>query len=317
MKTFSLSLLVTMLSSLLFLEGCVSIRKNKVFSEDNVVISYGVHGKGKPAIVFVHGWCCDKRYWSYQVPYFANKYRVVTIDLAGHGLSGLNRRNWTIEAFGGDVVAVIKKLNIEKAILIGHSMGGSVIIEAARRMPDRVIGLVGIDTLHNVETTYPKEQIEEFISGFQEDFKGNTREFVREMFPSGSDPYIVERIVEDMSSAPPWVGVGSLRGYFRYDVTETLEQVKVPIYCINSDLLETNVEANRRHAVSFDVKLMPGRGHFIMIEEPETFNQLLNEVINELNSKSLDTSGQIDNYIGIENSAEVEIHSDLEFGDIL
>ncbi len=276
-------LLLTTLS-LVFstLTSCTFNQKRRVFTEDNVAISYDVHGKGKPVLVFVHGWCCDKRYWSYQVPYFGSRYRVVTIDLAGHGLSGLGRRSWTIEAFGGDVVAVINKLNIERAILIGHSMGGSVIIEAVRRMPDRVVGLVGVDTLHNVETTYPEEQIEEFISGFQGDFKGNTREFVRDMFPSGSDPYIVERIVEDMSSAPPWVGVGVLRGYFRYDVTEALKQVTVPIYCINSDLLETNVEANRRHAVSFDVKLMPGMGHFIMIEDPETFNRLLDEIVSEL-----------------------------------
>jgi pimeloyl-ACP methyl ester carboxylesterase len=271
--------------SLLFLEGCTFNQKHHAFSEDNVAISYDVHGKGEPALVFIHGWCCDKRYWSYQVPYFESRYRVVTIDLAGHGLSGLGRRNWTIEAFGGDVVAVVEKLKIEKAILIGHSMGGPVIIEAARRIPDRVIGLVGVDTLQNVETTYPRKQVREFIYGFQKDFKGNTQEFVRDMFPAGSDPNIVERIVEDMSSAPPWVGISSLQGYFRYNVTEALEQVKVPLYCINSDLLETNVEANRRHAVSFDVKHMPGMGHFIMIEDPETFNQLLDEIINELNFK--------------------------------
>jgi pimeloyl-ACP methyl ester carboxylesterase len=284
-KKLSMLLLTTL--SLVFstLVSCTFNQKRHVFSEDKVSISYNVRGKGELALVFVHGWCCDKRYWSYQVPYFENRYRVVTIDLAGHGLSDIGRRLWTIETFGGDVLAVVEKLNIERAILIGHSMGGPVIIEAARRMPDRVIGLVGIDTLHNVETTYPKEQIEEFISGFQEDFKGNTQEFVRDMFPAGSDPYIVERIVEDMSSAYPWVGVGSLRGYFRYDVIEALKQVTVPIYCINSDLLETNVEANRRHTISFDVKLMPKMGHFIMIEDPETFNQLLDEVINELNFK--------------------------------
>lgn len=215
------------------------------------------------------------------MPYFASKYRVVTIDLAGHGLSSLGRRNWTIEAFGGDVLAVVEKLNIDRAILIGHSMGGSVIIEAARRMPGRVVGLVGVDTLHDVESRYPKEQIEEFIYGFQEDFKGNTQAFVRDMFPAGSDPNIVERIVEDMSLAPPWVGIGALRGYFHYDITEAFEEVKVPIYCINTDLLETNIDVNRRHAVSFDVKLMPGMGHFIMIEDPEKFNKLLSEILSE------------------------------------
>ena len=305
MKTFRLSLLLIVLLSLLFLASCAFNQKHRVFSEDNVEISYDVHGKGEPALVFVHGWCCDKRYWTYQVPYFTGRYRVVTIDLAGHGLSGLERRNWTIEAFGGDVVAVVEKLNVERAILIGHSMGGSVIIEAAGRMPGRVVGLVGVDTLHDVETTYPRKQIREFIYGFQEDFRGNTREFVRDMFPSDSDPNIVERIVEDMSSAPPWVGISSLGGYFRYNLTEALKQVKVPIYCINSDLLETNIEANRRHAVSFDVKLMPGMGHFVMIEDPDTFNGLLDEVIVELNIKELESGRENLEYIRIEKENEI------------
>lgn len=285
-KIIKISLVLLSLS--LISTGCASVRKHQVFSDDNVEISYDARGKGKPALVFVHGWCCDERYWSYQVPYFASQYRVVTIDLAGHGLSGIDRRNWTIEAFGGDVVAVVEKLDLERVILIGHSMGGSVIIEAARRMPDRVVGLVGVDTLHNVETRYSRGQVEEFISGFKEDFRKNTQAFVRDMFSAGTDPNIVEKIVEDMSSAPPWVAISSLRGYFHYDIMKALKEVKVAIYCINSDLLETNVEVNRRHTVSFDVKLMPGMGHFIMIENPDTFNRLLDEVISELNVKKLE-----------------------------
>ncbi len=284
MKTYSLSLLISVLSWLM-LTGCASVQKHRVLSEDGVAISCSVQGKGSPALVFIHGWCCDKRYWSYQVPYFARQYKVVAIDLAGHGASGLGRRRWTMEAFGADVAAVVEMLGINQVILIGHSMGGYVIIEAAKRMPERVIGLVGIDTFHSFDTEYPKEQIEEFISGFKKNFVENTNGFVRDMFTPDSDPNIVERIAEDMSSAPPWIGISSLQEYFNYDVKDALKEVRVPIYCINSDLLETNVEVGRRHARSFEVKLMPGMGHFIMIEDPEAFNQLLTETINELRRK--------------------------------
>jgi pimeloyl-ACP methyl ester carboxylesterase len=285
MKTYNLFLLKCVLLSSLILAGCASVRKHRVLSEDGVAISCSVQGKGRPALVFVHGWCCDKRYWSYQVPYFARRYKVVAIDLAGHGESGHGRRRWTMEAYGADVAAVVEMLGLEEVILIGHSMGGSVIVEAARRMPERVIGLVGIDTFHNIETEYPKEQIEEFVDGFMGNFKEKTDRFVRDMFPPGSDPNIVERIAVDMSSAPPWIGISSLQEYFFYDVKETLKDVRVPIYCINSDLLATNVEVGRRHASYFEVKLMPGISHFVMIEDPETFNRLLSETINELSQK--------------------------------
>ena len=291
MKTCRFSSLITVPFFFLAFAGCASVQKHQVRSADNVRIRYDVEGNGKPALVFVHGWCCDKRYWTFQVPYFARQYRVVTIDLAGHGASGLGRTDWTMEAFGGDVAAVIEKLDLDRVILIGHSMGGFAIIEAARKMPDRVIGLVGVDTLHDVETEYPREQIDEFILAFKDNFVKNTGEFVRDMFTADSDPNIVDRIAEDMASAPPWVGIGALLGYFDYNVQEALEDVRVPVYCINTDLLPTNVEANRRHALSFEVKLMPGMSHFIMIEDPDTFNRLLDETISELIRKE-DMSGE-------------------------
>ena len=63
---------------------------------------------------------------------------MLAIDLAGHGDSGLNRKEWTIEAFDEDVVAVVSKFNLAQVVLIGHSWGGGVIIEASRRMPNNV-----------------------------------------------------------------------------------------------------------------------------------------------------------------------------------
>lgn len=285
MKVRSLFSFIIVLLSCLMLTGCGSVQKRYVLSPDDVVISYDVQGKGKPALVFVHGWCGDKRYWSYQVPYFAQRYRVVAIDLGGHGASSLNRRRWSMKAFGADVAAVIEMLKLNQVILIGHSMGGSVIIEAARLEPDRIIALVGVDTYHDVEAEYPRDQIEEFVDGFMQNFKEEADKFARDMFPPGSDSNIVERVVEDMSSAPPWVGISALQEYFFYDVKEALKDVRVPIYCINTDLVPTDVEAGRRHAVSFDVKLMPGLSHFIMIEDPETFNKLLDETISEIIDK--------------------------------
>lgn len=285
MKTWYLFFLMLSLLFFLMFAGCASIQKHQVRSADSVSISYDVHGSGKPALVFVHGWCCDKRYWSFQVPYFVRKYQVVTIDLAGHGASSLGRTDWTIEAFGQDVVAVVEKLDLDQVILIGHSMAGYVIIEAARQMPDRVIALVGVDTLHDVETEFTQEQIDTFISAFKEDFVKNTVAFVRGMFTSNSDPDMVKNIALDVASAPPQVGIGALEGYFNYDVIDALEDVNVPIYCINTDLLPTNVEANRLHVNSFEVKLMPGLSHFIMIEDPNTFNKLLDETITELMHK--------------------------------
>src|SRR3954451_743382 len=98
------------------------------WSADDIPLHYEVHGGGAPALVFVHGWSCDTTYWRGQIGYFADRYQVVTVDLAGHGSSGLGRRAWTMPAFGADVAAVMATLGFPEMVLIGHSMGGDVIV---------------------------------------------------------------------------------------------------------------------------------------------------------------------------------------------
>lgn len=70
------------------------------FSKDVTPISYEIFGVGEPTLVFVHGWSCDARYWRAQVPVFSKKYRVVILDLAGHGHSGMSRTKYTMEVIG-------------------------------------------------------------------------------------------------------------------------------------------------------------------------------------------------------------------------
>ena len=113
-----------------------------VTSRDGIPLVFEVHGAGAPAVVLVHGWSCDRSYWNGQVRPLAARYRTVTVDLAGHGESGSGRRALTMAAFGEDVVTVVEQLGADQVVLVGHSMGGDVIVEAALGLGDRVAGLV-------------------------------------------------------------------------------------------------------------------------------------------------------------------------------
>ena len=257
---------------------------DNAISADGVSIACEVRGEGEPALVFIHGWCCDRSYWSEQLPHFAEKYKVVAIDLAGHGESELGHKEWTMGAFGEDVVAVLNKLNLEQVVLIGHSMGGFVILEAGRQMPQLVIGLVGVDTLNDFGEKLTQEQIDDWLAPVRSNFVEATRNNVRTMFTPNSDSTLVEKIVADMSSAPQEVGLGALEGYIDFqnnEIIQVLQEVIAPITCINSDLYPTNVETNQRYVPSFKAKIMSGVGHFNMMEDPETFNRLLEETIQE------------------------------------
>ena len=286
-----LKFILLSMSIILLIIGCAkqeeepAIIVDSAISADGNAIHYQVQGQGNPALIFIHGWSCDRSYWDAQLPYFAQKYVVVAIDLAGHGDSGLDRKEWTMGAFGEDVDAVVNKLNLEQVVLVGHSMGGLVILEAARRMSKRVIGLVGVDTLQNFEDKLTQEQIDDWFTPLRSNFVETTRNFVRTMFTPNSDPALVEKIVADMSSAPQEVGLGALEGYIDFQINEiirVLQEVKAPITCINSDKYPTNVETNQRYALFFQAKIMSGVGHFNMMEDPEAFNRRLEETIQEI-----------------------------------
>jgi pimeloyl-ACP methyl ester carboxylesterase len=231
--------------------------------------------------VFVHGWSCDRSYWREQLEHFAVTNRVVAIDLAGHGESGLNREEWTIAAFGEDVAAVVNGLGLEQVVLVGHSMGASVIVEATRRASDRVMGLVVVDDFIDLDAPMTTDQIEGLVAPFYDDFSGTTRGFVTAaMFVPESDPALVEWIAEDMASAPPNVGMGavtSLLQWYGEHADQALSEVDVPIRAINSDMHPMNFAAAEKYGI--EVTLMSGVGHFVMMEDPGTFNSLLSEAI--------------------------------------
>ena len=128
-------------------------------SPDGIPIRYHAAGRGDPALVFVHCGGCEQGFWDGQMAHFAAKHRVVALDLAGHGQSGVGRKDWTMPAFGQDVVSVVEALGLKRVVLIGHSLGGPVVLEAARRMPGRVAGLVLVDTMVDFEQRLAAEEV--------------------------------------------------------------------------------------------------------------------------------------------------------------
>jgi pimeloyl-ACP methyl ester carboxylesterase len=179
-------------------------------SAEGIPIHYDVHGNGTTALVFVHGWCCDRRYWDRQIAHFAPRYTVVCLDLAGHGASGRDRTQWTIPAFSQDIVAVVEQRGLEQVVLIGHSMGGTVIVEAARRLPTAVIGVVCVDTWQNVEQQWTPGQIAEMVSPFHTNFVEAMHTFVQARFVPTSAPMVVEHVMAEMSAAPPHIAIGAI-----------------------------------------------------------------------------------------------------------
>lgn len=254
-------------------------RAPTVPSADGVPIAYEVHGKGSPALVLVHGWSCDRSYWKEQVDDLSSEYQLVLIDLAGHGESGLGRKDYTMASFGDDVAAVVDSLKLEHVVLVGHSMGGDVIVEAAKRLPGKVVGLVWVDDYKSLSKPHSEEEVDAFVAKFRKDFRGTTTAFVRGLFGPNADPKLVDHVANDMASAPPAVALSALQNSFSYsrEVTATLAGLKLPVVAINSDRDPTDYDSLQKYGVKAFVT--PDSGHFLMLENPPRFNRTLDSVI--------------------------------------
>ena len=255
-------------------------------SKDGTPISYEIYGVGEPSLIFVHGWSCDARYWRAQLPHFSKNHRVVVLDLAGHGHSGSTRSQYTMKSFGEDVQAVTEATDSRRIILIGHSMGGSVIAEAARLMPNRVIGLIGIDTLENIEYPMTREELDQMMAPLAKDFRTGSRQFVKPMILPSTDPQLREWILSDMSAAAPAVALSAMNEmmsqYITKEAAAIFDEIRIPVITVNGDLWPINYEANRRHMFSFNAIVLKEADHFLMIDRKEEFNNALEKAVDTI-----------------------------------
>jgi pimeloyl-ACP methyl ester carboxylesterase len=257
---------------------------NTVRSTDGTEIAFDVRGEAEPALVFVHGWSGDRSGWRFQTGEFSRSHTVVTLDLAGFGDSGHGREGWTVQRFAEDVAAVVQEQGIHQAVLVGHSMGSGVILEAALLMPERVIGLVAVDVFQNVEESLTEEEIDHRAQRLMHNVNHPDREYLDVAFNNRLDPEIIQEFIESYESSPKigWrESLGEFMAWRSHELTGALSRLRVPIVCINSGRRPTEVEIARKYALSFDVKVIEGVNHAIMIEAPEEFNSTLHEILDE------------------------------------
>ena len=102
------------------------------------------------------------------------------------------------------------------------------------------------------------------------------------MFTPNSDTVLIEKIASDMAAAPQEVALGEAEEYFKYDLRPLFQEIKAPIRSINRQSRDPElVEEIRKYAPSFEIVSVPNAGHFLMIEDPDTFNRLLEEIIQD------------------------------------
>ena len=253
-----------------------------VASADGVPIYYRSAGAGEPTVVLVHCWGCSSDEWTDAMTALAPTHRVVALDLAGHGRSGKGRAAWTVPAFAGDVRAVMDHLGVTRAIVVGHSMAGPIAIEAAVEMPDKIVGVIPIDTLQDAGKAEDPADITSFFAKMRDSFAPTVEALVRGIVPKTADPAVIQRILAFELANDPAIAIPVLENNWRFPVKDVFARVRVPIVAINADLFPTNVAGNRALAPQYQVHLITGVGHWPMLEAPARFNALLTQTVAEI-----------------------------------
>jgi pimeloyl-ACP methyl ester carboxylesterase len=230
-------------------------------------IPYISYGSGSPSLILIHGWTHNRTFWEPHVAALSKNHQVVTLDLASFGESIYKRDDWSMGTFALDVDVVISDLRIDKAVLVGFSMGGSIALELASSDRKYVRGVVLVD-MHRDPEWRPDEA---FIESFVEDVKETwgDEDDLAAQFSDGAPRTLVRRYISRTPETAPDAWWESVR-------------IDVPIVAINSARNPTNVAVWKEIAPGFQVHIVEDVGHLgIIWEKTEEFDQALLDFVGE------------------------------------
>jgi pimeloyl-ACP methyl ester carboxylesterase len=248
-------------------------------SVDGIAIHSSSVGTG-PTLVFVHGWTCDSSSWVGQVPALAQEYRVITLDLPGHGQSeSPTDGKFSIDLFARAVESVRAEANAERIVLVGHSMGVPVIRQYALAYPDRVAGLVAVDGPLDMRGP-PPPQLSQGPPPMTGPEGLATREsLIRTMFVPETPVALQEQILSMMLGAPEATAAGAMAAMFDPSV-RSADVVEAPALAVYAGTAQVpNAQVTREIFPNYESTQVAGTGHFLMMEKPEEFNRLLMEFL--------------------------------------
>ncbi|HFD86744.1 MAG TPA: alpha/beta hydrolase [Gammaproteobacteria bacterium] len=233
--------------------------------------------QARSTLVFVHGWGGHGRFWQPQASHFAGHCDVVMPDLAGHGRAASQQGPYTLDRFAADLAEMIDQLEAPTCTLTGHSMGGAIALEAARKIPERVARVILVDAFVMDWGRLDESLINGFLSAFRDNFTAAVQGLIEQTCTQGTDPAVIAHAAKVMATLSPEVGLPALESLLRWDPLPAFKELKMPLDCINSVLV--NPEARSRYAPFVTEHAVEGAGHYLQFEDEKGFNRLLDDIL--------------------------------------
>ena len=243
---------------------------------DGLKVHYKVLGSGQPTLLLVHGWTCNLGFWKGQAS-LSDEMRVVLVDLPGHGRSDKPERAYSMELMARALDAVLSDAKIEKAVLVGHSMGTPVVWQFSRLHPEKTQALIAVDGSFrsNFKTQEERERWASRNKGGG-DYKTRMASRLDGLIGTTAAPQLRDEIKAEMLRTPEHVAASC-----SYEMTDPKVYVKdppigVPVLGVYTSQWPKDYRPEIAGFIpKLDYRTLDGAGHFLMMERPDAFNDLV------------------------------------------
>ena len=241
-----------------------------------VRLHYEEAGAGPP-LVLLHGIGASRQDWEFNVPTFAQNYRVITPDLRGFGLSERSG-NYGVATFAGDIWLLLEQLGVADFHLIGHSMGGAVALQMAVDRPERIRRLVAADTLPSFQTNTFGKRILFAYRYLMMGVLGPQRlssAVAAKLFPNPDQQALRERATAGGLANDRAVYLETLKALLGWNVLESLQRLTMPVLVVAAEhdyFPVGDAEAFARLLHDARLKIFAGMHHALPLEAPQAFN---------------------------------------------
>lgn len=245
---------------------------------DGTKIFYRVEGEGRHPILFIHGAACNSSLWKFQLNYFGQKWKVIAIDLMGHGNSAISisPSKISIKQYADFIDKFLEALSIKDATLIGHSMGGAISIQFCLEHPEKVLSLGLINTGAKLGAN------PQLLDMLRKDFRKTLiigLESTLGKSGSRDNAEVRQVIINEMLKVDPSIGLADFEACDVFDSRESISQIHKPTLIVggSEDLLTPPWFQQYLHEKIENsiLKIINGAGHFPMVEKPQEFNAIL------------------------------------------
>ena len=251
-----------------------------ITTPDGVRIAYHEVGSGDPPIVFIHGIYGNRGGFTLQEEYFSPNHRCVAIDLRGNGDSDKPDEVYSMAQYADDVADVIRQAGLGRSVLVGHSMGGQVVISVAERHPDLVAAVASLDSPSNIPGWQDRFHGPfDHLMTFDGPYRETVRSFLSAAYLPTDNPAWVAGLEERLAGIPDHVIVRAWQAMSAYSPTESLRRMKCPYLYIDSGQPDIDLDLIRELCPQLVVGKTVGAGHKALQDVPDQINAMLNRFI--------------------------------------